>query len=106
MRRVDYDERLHAVYAKGRQMPAATLQQWMTAFSHRLPGRRPLAMLDLGCGIGRLTPALAETFGGPVVGVEPSEKMVTQACSNAAHPGVSYLAGSAESIPLSAGCLI
>lgn len=103
MRRVDYDDRLHAVYAKGRAMSPAAMDAWMGAFSQRLPARRPLAVLDLGCGIGRLTPALADAFGGPVTGVEPSEKMLAQARLTAAHPGVTYLPGSAESLPFAAG---
>jgi ubiquinone/menaquinone biosynthesis C-methylase UbiE len=100
MRPVDYDRRLHAVYAKGRAMSPARLQEWMTVFSRHLPARRPLSLLDLGSGTGRLTPALAAAFGGPVTGVEPSGKMLAQAVSNAAYPNVTYLAGSGESIPL------
>jgi ubiquinone/menaquinone biosynthesis C-methylase UbiE len=98
--RVNYDGRLHEVYAKGRGMSAERLQQWMAVFSRHLPAHRPLSLLDLGSGVGRLTPALAATFGGPVVGVEPSGKMLAQALSNAPGPNVTYLTGSGESIPL------
>ncbi|HET6296948.1 MAG TPA: class I SAM-dependent methyltransferase, partial [Kribbella sp.] len=66
---VDYDERLHRVYAEGRRLTSAALGEWMGAFTGHAPTERPLAVLDLGCGIGRFTPALAETFGGPVYGV-------------------------------------
>ena len=100
MRPVDYDERLHAVYAKGRSMSAQERNGWLQAFERHLPRHRPLALLDLGAGIGRLTPGLADTFGGPVTGVEPSARMREQAEKNAAHPDVTYLAGSAETIPL------
>jgi SAM-dependent methyltransferase len=103
MRRVNYDQRLHAVYAKGRAMPPAALATWMTAFARHLPARRPLSVIDLGCGIGRLTPALAGAFGGPVVGLEPAAKMLAQARSAAAHPAVTYLSGQAESLPFPAG---
>jgi ubiquinone/menaquinone biosynthesis C-methylase UbiE len=103
MRPVDYDDRLHAVYAKGRAMSPAVVEAWIGAFSRRLPVGRPLRLLDLGCGTGRLTPALADAFGGPVTGVEPSEKMLAQARSLAAHPGVTYQAGAAESLPFAAG---
>ncbi|HEX4062957.1 MAG TPA: class I SAM-dependent methyltransferase [Streptosporangiaceae bacterium] len=103
MRRVNYDQHLHTVYAKGREMSPAAVTAWMTAFAQRLPAHRPLSVLDLGCGIGRLTPALADTFGGPVVGVEPAGKMLAQARAVAAHPGVSYLPGHAESLPFAAG---
>jgi ubiquinone/menaquinone biosynthesis C-methylase UbiE len=61
---VDYDERQHAVYAAGRQMSPDALQTWMEAFAHHLPKTRPLVWLDLGSGIGRITPSLASTFGG------------------------------------------
>lgn len=100
LKRVDYDEHQHAVYAKGRAMTEETLAGWMRTFAGHAPARRPLTVLDLGCGIGRFTPALAETFGGPVYGVEPSERMRAIAEESARHQGVRYLAGGAERIPL------
>jgi len=94
---VDYDGRLHQVYAAGRALPADSLDTWMEVAAGFAPDERPLTVLDLGCGTGRFTPALAETFGGPVYGVEPSAGMRQQA---AKHPDVTYLEGSAEAIPL------
>jgi SAM-dependent methyltransferase len=100
MEKVDYDERLHAVYVAGREMPSGAHHTWMETLARHVPPTRPLVWLDLGSGTGRMTPALASTFGGPVHGVEPSGKMRAQARTNAAHPAVTYSAGSAESIPL------
>jgi SAM-dependent methyltransferase len=100
MEKVDYDGRLHAVYAAGRQMSPDALQTWMAAFARHLPARRPLVWLDLGSGTGRMTPSLASAFGGPAHGVEPSDKMRAQAVAHARHPAVTYEAGSAENIPL------
>ena len=100
MRKVDYDERQNAVYAAGRQMQPDALHTWMEAFARHVPDTRPVAWLDLGSGIGRMTPSLATTFGGPVYGVEPSDKMRAQALAHAGHPAVTYEAGSAEHIPL------
>jgi ubiquinone/menaquinone biosynthesis C-methylase UbiE len=100
MEKVDYDARLHAVYAAGRKMSPDALASWTQALARHLPETRPLVWLDLGSGIGRLTPALAGTFGGPVHGVEPSERMRAQATLHASHPSVTYAAGSAEHIPL------
>jgi ubiquinone/menaquinone biosynthesis C-methylase UbiE len=100
MEKVDYDTRLHAVYATSRQMSTGALDTWMAAFARHLPQTRPLAWLDLGSGTGRLTPSLATAFGGPVHGVEPSDKMRAQAVATAGHQGVTYAAGSAEHIPL------
>lgn len=103
MRKVDYDEHQHLVYAQARALSAATLASWMRVFAGHAPPGRPLTVLDLGSGTGRFTPALAETFGGPVFGVEPSARMRAVAEESAPHPGVSYLAGAAETIPLAAG---
>jgi len=100
MENVDYDERLHAVYAAGRQMSPDALQTWMQAFGRHLPETRPLVWLDLGSGTGRMTPSLASAFGGPAYGVEPSGKMRAQALAHAGHPAVTYAAGSGERIPL------
>jgi ubiquinone/menaquinone biosynthesis C-methylase UbiE len=105
MEKVDYDARLHAVYAAGRQMSDDALQTWTGAFARHLPETRPLVWLDLGSGTGRMTPSLASAFGGPAYGVEPSDKMRAQAVAHAGHPAVTYAAGSAEHIPLpSASC--
>jgi SAM-dependent methyltransferase len=97
---IDYDDRQHEVYARARAMAPDMLQRWMDRFAAALPARRPLRLLDLGCGIGRFTPALAERFGGPVTGVEPSARMRAVAEATATAPGVRYLAGEAEAIPL------
>jgi ubiquinone/menaquinone biosynthesis C-methylase UbiE len=100
MKKVDYDERLHDVYAAGRQMSPVSLQTWMEAFARHLPDTRPLVWLDLGSGTGRMTPSLASAFGGPAHGVEPSDKMRAQALAHSDHPDVTYTAGSGEHIPL------
>jgi ubiquinone/menaquinone biosynthesis C-methylase UbiE len=100
METVDYDRRLFEVYGRGQVLSPKTLDTWLQAFSRRLPRTRPLTILDLGAGIGRFSPALAERFGGPVIGVEPSAKMRSQAEEHAAHPQVSYLGGCAEDIPV------
>jgi SAM-dependent methyltransferase len=100
MEKVDYDARLHAVYPAGRQLSPDALQTRMEAFAGHLPKTRPLVWLDLGSGTGRMTPSLASAFGGPVHGVEPSDKMRAQALAHAGHPAVTYAAGSAEHIPL------
>jgi SAM-dependent methyltransferase len=97
---VDYNGRLGAVYAAGRRMAAAEVRRWTQALAEHLPAERPLSILDLGSGTGRLTPGLADEFGGPVYGVEPSDRMRGVAEENAVHPQVTYLQGSAEDIPL------
>jgi ubiquinone/menaquinone biosynthesis C-methylase UbiE len=99
---VDYNGRLSGVYATGRAMTIEQVRRWTRALASYLPEERPLSILDLGSGTGRLTPGLADEFGGPVYGVEPSDRMRATAEESAAHPRVTYLNGSAEDIPLPA----
>ena len=100
MEKVDYDDRQQLVYRQGRAVSNEVVGAWMQAFARHVPPQRPLSVLDLGSGTGRFTPALAEAFGGPVYGVEPSAKMRKDAERFSAHPAVTYLAGDAERIPL------
>jgi len=65
-----------------------------------LPGRR---VLDLGCGTGRFAAALAERHGCTVFGVDPSPAMLAMARDRTG--AVTWLDGSAESIPLADGAL-
>jgi ubiquinone/menaquinone biosynthesis C-methylase UbiE len=102
MRRVDYDREQYRDYARGRALTEEQLRTWLSAFEAVLPGRRPLAGLDVGSGTGRFTPALARAFG-PATGVEPSTRMREIAQSQSDHPGVRYLAGSAEDLPVPSG---
>ncbi|MFF0372287.1 class I SAM-dependent methyltransferase [Micromonospora sp. NPDC005087] len=99
MRSIDYDTEQHQNYARGRALTQQQLRVWINAFAAVLPERRPLAGLDIGSGTGRYTPALAEEFG-PVTGIEPSVRMREVAQTQSQHPGVRYLAGAAEDMPL------
>jgi ubiquinone/menaquinone biosynthesis C-methylase UbiE len=98
---VDYDRSQfqHQAYAKGRALSAEAIAAYMRTFAEHLPAQRPLSGIDLGSGTGRFTPALAEAFGGPVYGVEPSDRMRGVAEAQSAHPRVGYLAGEGARIP-------
>jgi SAM-dependent methyltransferase len=102
MRRIDYDTEQYQDYARGRALTGHQLQAWISAYAALLPERRPLAGLDVGSGTGRFTPGLARAFG-PVTGVEPSVRMREIAQAQSRHPGVRYLAGSAEDLPVPSG---
>jgi ubiquinone/menaquinone biosynthesis C-methylase UbiE len=100
---VNYDRRQHEIYAEARAMDRDVLAMWMSVFADHLPSTRPLTILDLGSGTGRLTPALAMTFVGPTYGVEPSANMrrISEAASSP--PNLTYLRGEASNIPLTEG---
>lgn len=100
---VDYDDSQHRHYHRARPLSEAAEALWMEAFARQSPARRPLSVVDLGSGTGRFSPPLARTFGGPVVGVEPSARMREVAARENAHAGVAYVEGSAEAIPLGDG---
>lgn len=100
MERVDYDQRQYDVYAKGRAISPERMARLIDALSLHLPARRPLVIADVGSGVGRFTPALADRFGGPVYGVEPAARMREQAEALAPHRMVRYLDGKAEALPL------
>jgi ubiquinone/menaquinone biosynthesis C-methylase UbiE len=96
---VDYDDNQHRNYARGRPLLDGARARWMQVFAAHAPAERPLTVLDLGSGTGRITTPLAETFG-EAVGVEPSAKMRATAEAATSHPRVRFLAGQAEAIPL------
>ena len=102
LKTVDYNEHQHRVYAKGRALDAASTELWLRLYADHGPSVRPARVLDLGSGTGRFTPLLAQVFGGPVYGVEPSDRMRATAEAKAAGPDITFLAGQAEAIPLPA----
>ena len=98
---MDYDTtEIPLVYDRGRDHGPENLQLWMNVLSACV-GKQPVTrILDLGCGTGRFTEALAAHFDAEVVGVDPSTKMLDQARKKLSDPRVQYQAGSGEAIPL------
>jgi ubiquinone/menaquinone biosynthesis C-methylase UbiE len=99
LKAVDYDQTQHVGYAAGRDLGRANAQAWARVFCEQAPIHRPLWTLDLGAGTGRFTTMLAETFGGPALGVEPSERMRAIAIERTTDPRVRFEPGRAEAIP-------
>ena len=69
------------------------------AMARMLPGVAGADVLDIGCGDGTLARRLASQGARRVLGIDPSERMLTLAAS---HPGpqVRYCRASAESLAL------
>lgn len=68
----------------------------------RLLAVKSLALVDVGCGAGRTSRALAER-GATVLGVEPDPIQAEKNRTALACPGLRFAEGHAQSLPLEAG---
>jgi ubiquinone/menaquinone biosynthesis C-methylase UbiE len=100
---VNYDQTdMAAAYDAGRGYSPGVLEYWLDVISRSVPKGSVSEILDLGCGTGRYSTALAEYFKASVVGVDPSEKMLAQARQKASGR-VRYERAWGESLPLRDG---
>jgi ubiquinone/menaquinone biosynthesis C-methylase UbiE len=99
---MDYDKYpIAPEYNRGRQLPEQTMQQWLHAISDSIPTEDISRIIDLGCGTGRFSSALATHYQASVVGVDPSRTMLAQTPKSDPIQGVQFLQGQAEAIPCS-----
>jgi SAM-dependent methyltransferase len=97
---VNYDQTtMPSSYDAGRGYPKAVLEFWLRTIAAPLAGERICDILDLGCGTGRYTAALAAHFGARAVGVDPSAKMLAEAGRKGGR-NVRFLRGSGEAVPI------
>lgn len=98
---MDYDlTDIPSGYDRSRDHGREFLDLWMRVLElhlHRLAVKR---ILDLGCGTGRFSEALAHHFNADVVGIDPSVKMLERARQKESRGHVQYRLGSAEAILL------
>ena len=98
---MDYDAtEIPLAYDRGRTHGPEVLDLWMRTVERYLGGRPPSTILDLGCGTGRFSDALASWFSATVIGVDPSRKMLEQARRKPPKGAVKYVRGAAEVLPL------
>ena len=98
---MDYDAtEIPRSYDKGRDHGPAVLDLWMNAIASHVEAASVRTILDLGCGTGRFSEALAAHFDAQVIAIDPSKKMLEQAQNKRHDPRVRYMLGSGESIPL------
>ncbi len=72
----------------------------MSTVSSYVEGQALNTILDLGCGTGRFSEALAVRFDAKVIGVDPSTKMLEQAERKRLDRRIRYQLGHGEAIPL------
>jgi len=98
---MDYDATdIAGSYDRGRDHGPEFLDLWMNVVSSHVKNQRTRTILDLGCGTGRFSEALAIHFHAEVIGIDPSTKMLEQARSKPHDLRVRYEPGCGESIPL------
>jgi ubiquinone/menaquinone biosynthesis C-methylase UbiE len=108
-RRVKYDEtNIAQRYDAARQLPERTVRVWFDALTRIVPPKGVHTILDVGCGTGRFSAALADAFGADVIGIDPSQTMLAAARDRVKHPRVRFLEGDAERLPVADGsaCLL
>ncbi len=97
----DYEKSSMArIYDEARSLPAETLELWLDEIAAVAP-RDVRVILDLGCGTGRFTAALARRLTAEVIGADPSRRLLAAArARDAGVVGVTYQLGTAEAIPI------
>jgi adenylate kinase family enzyme/SAM-dependent methyltransferase len=101
--KINYDDGLYKNYDEARSLVPQAREAWLEAVRRHLPARPGLKIADMGSGTGRFSELLAEGLKAEVRGIEPSDKMRNVALEKGAFPGVRYMAGSAEKLPLADG---
>jgi ubiquinone/menaquinone biosynthesis C-methylase UbiE len=102
----DYDKTdIPAGYDRARDHGPEVLDLWMSAIATHLEGHSVSRVLDLGCGTGRFSEALAARFDADVIGFDPSLRMLQVARDKQRDGRVQYHIGRAEAIPLPSGCV-
>jgi ubiquinone/menaquinone biosynthesis C-methylase UbiE len=75
------------------------LRQWLDIIASHVQADAEV-VVDLGCGTGRFTHALAYRLKTRVIGIDPSEKMLHSARKYPIDPRVEFRRAAAEFIPL------
>lgn len=97
-----YDGLGAETYRRVRRLPAEARALWRDLLRELVPTRDITRVADVGCGTGRFVGCLREAFGAPVVGLDPSMRMLSTAD---AEPAARYAAGEAERLPLARATL-
>ncbi|MGP4024255.1 class I SAM-dependent methyltransferase [Actinomadura sp. 3N407] len=83
----------------------AMARDWLGLSHPGYAARPPATVLDVACGPGNVTRALAEGVGrdGLVIGLDTSQTMLARAVEDTANAGVCYVRGDAVDLPFRDG---
>jgi ubiquinone/menaquinone biosynthesis C-methylase UbiE len=102
-RAMDYDRtELPTNYDRARGLSDAGMRRLLERLTAHVPPPEIEEIIDLGCGTGRFSAALANTFSARVTGIDPSEKMLAEARRKAAG-NVAFRPGSGEALEAADG---
>jgi ubiquinone/menaquinone biosynthesis C-methylase UbiE len=95
-------------YDSARRIPEGTLRLWLDAMAQHVQPGDIRTIVDVGCGTGRFSMALADAFNADVIGVDPSLTMLAKARGRASHPRIDFRDGDAEHLPVedASACLV
>src|SRR5262245_22849606 len=100
---MDYDQTTIANdYDAARGHTPAVMQQWLDLVAAHVPFS-PHVIVDVGCGTGRFSAPLAERFVAKVIGIDPSQRMLSVARTKHTSGRVDFRLGQAEKLPLADG---
>ena len=98
---MDYDATsIPAQYDRGRSLTRDTLDLWMDTVARFTRDVPVQTILDLGCGTGRFSDALAVRFAATVIALDPSEKMLVEARRKRMRGDVRLVRAAGEALPI------
>ena len=98
MRKADYGQ-IAATYDAARPLSDQNLDLWVDLISRRIGSRRRIEFLDLGCGTGRFTFAIAARPGYSVTGADVTIEMLRKAREKEEISRISWMAHDAVFSP-------
>lgn len=96
--RVDYSE-IAPYYDKVRITSPEILNFWASKIAHYGSIDKDSKVLDIGCGTGRFSKALAEITGAQVYAIDPSQEMLDKAKKKDKNKNIEWSKGKAEDLP-------
>ena len=98
---MDYDKsEIAASYDRARGYSTEVMTLWLDTLAAAVPPGEAHHIVDLGCGTGRYSFALAQHFAARVTGIDPSQKMLGEARGKAVVGDVVFKTGHGEALPL------
>lgn len=91
---------ISSVYSRSRSLSNETIRMWMDSIASRINKAEIKTVVDLGCGTGRFSKALAGAFSCKVIGVDPSVKMLSAAKKDVIHSEIKFIRGDSNHIPV------